>query len=75
MRDYRKKGSQSSDFLFFFYAIFIYLIKIEEMITDISDTCICKTCEYCGGVDEYDEGRYGIFCYHPEILDYQIGEP
>lgn len=45
------------------------------MITDISDTCICKTCEYCGGVEEYDEGHFGIFCYHPEILDYQIGEP
>jgi hypothetical protein len=62
-------------FPFFFYTIFIYLIKTEEMITDISDTCICKNCEYCEGRDEYEEGRFGIFCSHPDISDYLEGEP
>lgn len=45
------------------------------MVTDISDTCICKNCEYCEGREEYEKGHFGIFCSHPDISDYLEGEP
>ena len=31
----------------------------------IPEDCTCINCEYCDGKDEL-----GIFCLHPEIIDY-----
>lgn len=45
------------------------------MVTDISDTCICKNCEYREGGEEYEEGYFGIFCSHPDISDHLEDEP
>lgn len=41
----------------------------------LSINCICKNCRYNQGIEEYEEGKSGIFCNHPDIIDYLDGEP